>query len=183
MGYNYRQELLIANKKLVEDLIKLADDRAYGEATFDRAEDAAKYQYLVNNLLRVLGFYYPGLAYVRNTIGTSVILKEGKMTIRVGPIGPGRRGRPPERLIQAQREEQGEIIITSEITEDTWMMIAIKLAAAKENPETRRIILAIPPAQPEGIQFIAEKLAPEFDLIATKPRMILERPPARKASP
>ena len=158
----------------MEKLIQLADAHASAEATFVDPGEAEMFQYRVNNLLRSLALHFPSRAYVRNQIGTTVSMQGEKWLVTVGPIAQTRRGRKPKMFELTPREAEGMLTIAEEITPDTWPAVGLKLAVAKESQATRRITLLKPP-DAKGIQFIADKLSPEFQLVSSSPAMVLER--------
>lgn len=176
MAYNYSRAYLLANEELLRKLINLADTDTQGEAEFDDPGRAQSFQFKVNNLLASLAVNHSGRAYVRRKVRTWVAARGDKTVVVIGVPAPGHvlRGARPLPVEVKPREAEGMLTIPDAITANNWTAIGLKLAAAKANGEVRRITLLQPP-DTNGIQFIAEKLEPEFQLMQTSPAMVLER--------
>lgn len=176
MAYNYSPAYLLANKDLLQKLINLADTGTQGEAEFSDPGKAQAFQFKVNNLLASLAVNHPGRAYVRRVVRTWVASRGDKTVIVIGVPEPGHilRGAKPVPVEVKPHIMDFELVIQDTITAETWTAISLKLAEAKISEAVRRITIHRPP-DPKGIQFIAEGLSPEFQLVTTSPTMVLER--------
>lgn len=176
MAYNYSRAYLMANEDMLRKLIQLADTDQQGEAPFDDPGKAQAFQFKVNNLLASLAVNHPGRAYVRRKVRTWIAGRGDKTIVVVGVPTPGLtlRGAKPNPIELRPVETAGVLTVQEEITASNWPAIGIKLVKAKSSNETVRIVFIHPPDQ-GGIEYIAEKLAPEFQVMHTQPTMVLER--------
>lgn len=175
VAYNYRREYLMANEELLRKLINLADTDMQGEAEFADPGKAQAFQFKVNNLLASLASNHPGRAYVRKKVRTWVTARGDRTIVVIGVPAPGHvlRGARPLPIEVKPREIEGILTIPGDVTAN-WPMVGVKLAAAKHSQDVRRIVLLAPPNE-DGIKFISDHMAPEFQLVSSGPPMVLER--------
>lgn len=174
MAYNYSTWLLTANEELVKKLIGLADNRGQASQTFELAEQARAFRYQISELLANLARNRPTFAYVRTAVRTWITYEGERYKVNVGvPTGPIGGAKPRAAAFVATTTQSGDLIISEEITPETWTPISVKLAAAKVG-DTNTITFHHPP-EPAGIEFIANALAPEFEVIQATPHLIFRR--------
>ena len=178
MGYNMRREFLLIHKELVNKFIELADTNGATAYTCNTPQDVTDTRYLFNNLLSSLAAWEPNKAYVRSIVRTWVTYDSDEQChlLHVGvPVG-GTRGRAPKILTPKQTLGATVIapLIVDEITPDNGTQVMTQLAAAKY--EQVPSITFITPPSLEGIEYITDKLAPEYVAVdATATPLIFER--------
>lgn len=187
--YNYSPLFLKAHEELVNRLIDLAKSGQVAVAKFDGHQEARNYRVLILNLKRSLAINQPNLAFVHNQLRTAISRDEtGWWLVNVGNAdtltvmkgGKRQKVRGAHQLMVETRQESTfsspdrVLGIQEEITKDNWETIAVRLSVAKVNIQTEKIIIAKPPDE-RGIEFIADKMSPEFKLVSRSPMMVLER--------
>ena len=175
MAYNYSPWLLTVNADVVEKLVRLADDHGQFKVAYESPDEARLFRHKISELLACLARNRPNLAYVRRDVRTWITY-DGKYNVNVGVPKPSQRirgYRPQPIVIGATESQLGGLLITEEITAENWQPIALKLAAAKIS-DIQMVTFERPPEQ-AGVDYIANALAPEFEVKQREPQLVLQR--------
>lgn len=176
MSYNLRREFLNVHRRTVEMLIGLAERREWARIDCASPEEVQNKQYLINNLLFSLAKHYPDRAHIRRDVRTKVEWADGRIVLWVGvpPVGMVLRGHQPVPIEAVPVAPADHLVITDEITSESWPRVSLAIVNAKKAPMIQVVVFDHPPDAP-GIQFIAERLSPDFEIEATTPRFVLRR--------
>lgn len=177
--YNYSPWLLEANKDLVNYLMNLSEQGGQAEVTFDSYEEARNYRLKILEILANITRNKPELARLRAPLRTSIGWKGERYVVKVGvPKAAerlkGAKPKLPLAATMAAHEFGIRLVIEEIITAENWPDIAVKLAAAKQKVEVDYIIFTHPP-DTKGVAFIAEQMEPQYQVLQTKPHLILEK--------
>lgn len=180
MAYNWRREYLLANRHIVDRLIEIADKKDWVQIDLPNPEEAYRQQYVINNLLTSLARWEPARAYVRATVRCHIQWASDTtachLFVGVPPASIKLRGfRPSPFVNEAKRPQtESQLEFTQPITSENWATFSISLLRAKTDGSVTEVVVQHPPTA-EGIQFIAEQLSPEFEVVHAAPTLRLRR--------
>lgn len=169
MSYNYNPAFLIINREVVARLVALANSREHTVYRFIDPHEATKVRFKINNILTSLAINRPIMAWVRREIRTWVRYEEGTWCLYVGvpPEDVVVRGAKPKPITLPDEgstmvEKAAQPTLTIEaVTRENVSEALLRLAEAKTNQRVKLVQITNPPNQ-KGVDYISEKLAPEF---------------------
>ena len=184
MAYNYSRWLMVERAGLIEQLRHLADSGERAETKFDTAEEARRFQFVVNETMANLARNRADLAYIRLRVRTTIDYRDERYVVRIGVPAANEkpRGFKPRPVVLMASETETTYGIHLEIAEDmnvagqattaAWLRATV---AAKEG-RADTIEFKMPPADPQDIRLMAEKMeALGMNLLRTKPTMVFSR--------